>query len=151
LDVPNLITAARNVNPHSFQRTLDRQVKKRRILVVDDSITTRELERSILEAQGYQVELADDGKLALELLKNDNRYNLVITDVEMPNMDGFELTSRIKNDPALQKLPVIIVSSLNNEDHKRRGIEAGAQAYIIKGNFEQANLLSTIEFLTGRR
>jgi two-component system, chemotaxis family, sensor kinase CheA len=151
LDVPNLITAARNVNPRSFQRTLDRQVKQRRILVVDDSITTRELERSILEAQGYQVELADDGKLALELLKNDNRYNLVITDVEMPNMDGFELTSRIKNDPVLQKLPVIIVSSLNNEDHKRRGIEAGAQAYIIKGNFEQANLLSTIEFLTGRQ
>jgi chemotaxis protein histidine kinase CheA len=151
LDVPNLITAARNVSPRSFQRTLDKPVKQKRILVVDDSITTRELERSILEAQGYQVELADDGKLALELLKKDNRYDLVITDVEMPNMDGFELTSRIKNDPVLQKLPVIIVSSLNNEDHKRQGIEAGAQAYIIKGNFEQANLLSTIEFLTGRR
>jgi two-component system chemotaxis sensor kinase CheA len=68
----------------------------------------------------------------------------------MPNMSGFELTRRIKADHQLQKVPVIIVSSLNNDDHKRRGIEAGAQAYIIKGNFEQANLLSTIEFLTNR-
>lgn len=150
LDVPNLISAARNINLRNLQKPLDKQIKRKRILVVDDSITTRELERSILEAQGYQVELADDGNLALDLLKKNNHYNLVITDVEMPNMDGFELTSRIKHDPALQNLPVIIVSSLNNENHKRQGIEAGAQAYIIKGNFEQANLLSTIEFLTGR-
>lgn len=150
LDVPNLITAARNINLRSLQRAPEKQAERKRILVVDDSITTRELERSILEAQDYEVELADDGNLALELLKNNRPYSLVITDVEMPNMNGFELTRRIKSDPALQNLPVIIVSSLNNDDHKRQGIEAGAQAYIIKGNFEQANLLNTIEFLTGR-
>jgi two-component system chemotaxis sensor kinase CheA len=150
LDVPNLIGATRNYNLHSQQRQSDKQIARKRILVVDDSITTRELERSILEAQGYQVDLANDGNEALDLLKNDGRYNLIITDVEMPNMSGFELTRRIKSDPIFQKVPVIIVSSLNNDDHKRRGIEAGAQAYIIKGNFEQANLLSTIEFLTGR-
>ena len=150
LDVPNLISAARNANLRSLQRQPERQIIRKRILVVDDSITTRELERSILEAQGYQVELANDGNVALELLKKDSRFDLVITDVEMPNMSGFELTSRIKSDPILQKLPVIIVSSLNNDEQKRKGIEAGAEAYIIKGNFEQANLLSTIEFLTDR-
>lgn len=150
LDVPNLIAATRNYNSYSQQRQPDKAVARKRILVVDDSITTRELERSILEAQGYQVDLANDGSEALALLKNDARYNLIITDVEMPVMTGFELTRRIKSDPLLQKLPVIIVSSLNNDDHKRRGIESGAQAYIIKGNFEQANLLSTIEFLTSR-
>ena len=118
------------------------------ILVVDDTPVNLKLIRILLEAQGYQVDLANDGNEALDLIKNNARYNLIITDVEMPNMSGFELTRRIKSDPVLHKVPVIIVSSLNNDDHKRRGIEAGAQAYIIKGNFEQANLLSTIEFLT---
>lgn len=150
LDVPNLIAATRTYNSYNQPRQPDKQIVRKRILVVDDSITTRELERSILEAQGYQVDLANDGSEALDLLKNDARYSLIITDVEMPNMSGFELTRRIKSDALLQNLPVIIVSSLNNDDHKRRGIEAGAQAYIIKGNFEQANLLSTIEFLTNR-
>jgi two-component system chemotaxis sensor kinase CheA len=150
LDVPNLIAATRNYGFNGQPRLPEKQVIRKRILVVDDSITTRELERSILEAQGYQVDLANDGNEALELLKKDARYSLIITDVEMPNMSGFELTRRIKADPQIPKVPVIIVSSLNNEDHKRRGIEAGAQAYIIKGNFEQANLLSTIEFLTSR-
>ncbi len=150
LDVPNLIAATRSYSLNNQPHQPDRQTARKRILVVDDSITTRELERSILEAQGYEVDLANDGNEALNLLKNDAGYNLIITDVEMPNMSGFELARRIKSDPNLQKVPVIIVSSLNNDDHKRRGIEAGAQAYIIKGNFEQANLLSTIEFLTSR-
>ncbi|MBN9393193.1 MAG: hybrid sensor histidine kinase/response regulator [Chloroflexi bacterium] len=150
LDVPNLVAATRNYGFNGQHRLPEKQIIRKRILVVDDSITTRELERSILEAQGYQVDLANDGNEALELLKKDARYSLIITDVEMPIMSGFELTRRIKADPQLQKVPVIIVSSLNNDDHKRRGIEAGAQAYIIKGNFEQANLLSTIEFLTNR-
>jgi two-component system, chemotaxis family, sensor kinase CheA len=148
LDVPNLISAARNVNRTTIRRHRDKPSIHKRILVVDDSITTRELERSILEAQGYQVELADDGTIALDMLNRNNYYNLVITDVEMPNMNGFELTSRIRSLPALRALPVIIVTSLNNDEQKRQGIEAGANAYITKGDFEQANLLTTIEYLT---
>ena len=148
LDVPSLINAARQVTRTGLRKQRERETRRKRILVVDDSITTRELERSILEAQGYVVELADDGTVALDMLSRDNRYDLVISDVEMPNMNGFELTTNIKSNPKLRTMPVIIVTSLNNEDHKRRGIEAGAQAYMTKGDFEQANLLSTIEYLT---
>jgi CheY-like chemotaxis protein len=116
--------------------------------VVDDSITTRELEKSILEASGYHVDTADDGTLALDVLNRDNSYDLVISDIEMPFMNGFEFTSRIKSSAALKHLPVIIVSSLNSEENKRKGIDAGAQAYITKGDFNQNNLLDTIEYLT---
>ncbi len=148
LDVPSLIVTARQSAAPGLRKGREKTAAPKRILVVDDSITTRELERSILEAQGYIVELADDGTVALEMLSRDSRYDLVISDVEMPNMNGFELTTAIKASPALRGLPVIIVSSLNNDDHKRRGIEAGAEAYITKGDFEQANLLNTIEYLT---
>ncbi len=119
------------------------------ILVVDDSVTTRELERSILEAANYKVDIAVDGVEALAMLEH-NRYALVIADIEMPRMDGFTLTERIKADPKLRNLPVIIVSSLVNEEYQRRGIEVGAQAYITKGQFDQNNLLDTIELLVGR-
>ncbi|HEX2916809.1 MAG TPA: response regulator [Chloroflexia bacterium] len=147
LDVPNLVSGARNAQS-AIRKQRDVQAPPKRILVVDDSITTRELERSILEAQGFIVDLADDGTVALEILHRDNSYDLVISDVEMPNMNGFELTANIKGAANLRHLPVIIVSSLNNENYKRQGIDAGAQAYITKGDFEQANLLSTIEYLT---
>ncbi len=149
LDVPSLVKAARSISRTGLRKQRQQIAKSKRILVVDDSITTRELERSILEAQGYIVELADDGTVALEMLNRDSRYDLVISDVEMPNMNGFELTANIKASPTLKAIPVIIVTSLNNGEHKHRGIEAGAQAYMTKGEFEQANLLNTIEYLTG--
>ncbi len=148
LDVPGLINAAKNGSKTLPRRSGRDNAPRKRILVVDDSITTRELEKSILEAQGYEIDLADDGTFALERLRANNRYDLVISDVEMPRMDGFELTKIIKADPVLRSLPVIIVSSLNSEVNKRRGIEAGAQAYITKGDFNQNNLLDTIEYLT---
>jgi CheY-like chemotaxis protein len=94
------------------------------------------------------VDTADDGVKALEVLAANSNYDLVVSDVEMPVMNGFELTAQIKNSPILKSLPVIIVSSLNSEDHKRLGINAGAQAYITKGDFNQNNLLNTIEYLT---
>lgn len=148
LDIPNLINAGRGITRSGLRRSRDKQAPRKRILVVDDSITTRELEKSILEAQGYIVELADDGAVALEMLHRNNIYDLIISDVEMPRMNGFELTSSIKATPELRSLPVIIVSSLNSEENKRRGIDAGAQAYITKGDFSQNNLLDTIEYLT---
>ena len=122
---------------------------RKSLLVVDDSVTTRELERSILEAAGYDVDVAVDGVEALEML-GQRKYALAIVDVEMPRMDGFTLTERMKANPELSGLPVIIVSSLGNEAYKRRGIEVGAQAYITKGQFDQNNLLDTIELLANR-
>lgn len=119
------------------------------LLIADDSFTTRELLRSILQSAGYDVTTAVDGQDALDKLRADNRYDLVVSDVEMPRMDGFGLTSNIRSDPVLTHLPVIIVTSLHSDEHKRRGVQAGAQAYIVKSQFDQANLLSAVRDLLG--
>lgn len=114
-----------------------------RVLVVDDSITTRSLEKSILEHAGYKVSLAVDGKQAWDMLQ-ELVFDLVVTDVEMPKMDGFELTALIKQSERLKRLPVIIVTSLAREEDRKRGIEAGAEAYIVKGQFETGVLLDVV-------
>ena len=116
------------------------------ILVVDDSITTRTLERTILETAGYATFTAVDGLDALEVLKRES-VSLVLTDVEMPRMDGFSLTEAIRADAKLQHLPVIVVTSLGSPEHRSRGAEAGADAYIVKGEFEQGVLLETVRRL----
>ncbi len=119
------------------------QVKVQRVLVVDDSITTRSLEKSILEHAGYKVSVAVDGRQAWGLLQ-EQVFDLVVTDVEMPQMTGFELTALIKQSDKLKNMPVIIVTSLANEQDKRRGIESGADAYIVKGQFETKILLDVV-------
>ncbi|MFH1563243.1 MAG: hybrid sensor histidine kinase/response regulator [Nitrospirota bacterium] len=118
------------------------------ILVVDDSLTTRELEKNILESVGYDVHLAIDGKHALEKLKQ-KRFDLVVTDITMPNMNGFELTSSIKKDAQYKDIPVIMVTSEEKEEDKKRGVEVGAEAYILKSAFDQKGLLDIIERLVG--
>jgi len=119
-----------------------------RLLVADDSFTTRELIRTILQSAGYDVTTAVDGFDALDKLRA-TAYDLVVSDVEMPRVDGFQLTSRIRNDLGLAELPVIIVTSLASETHRRRGLEVGAQAYIVKSQFNQSNLLDTVQQLLG--
>lgn len=119
-----------------------------RLLVADDSFTTRELIRSILQSAGYDVTTAVDGFDALDKLRAGT-YDLVVSDVEMPRVDGFQLTAQIRNDLGLTDLPVIIVTSLASEAHKRRGLEVGAQAYIVKSQFDQSNLLETVRQLLG--
>ena len=115
------------------------------ILVVDDSITTRTLEKSILEAQGYRVLLAVDGVEALNLLRGGEAViDLVLADVEMPRMDGFGLLQAIKNDPRLAALPVILMTSRADEEDIRRGLELDAGAYLTKQKFDQRELLATI-------
>ena len=115
------------------------------ILVVDDSITTRTLEKSILEAQGYRVLLAVDGVEALNLLRGGEAViDLVLADVEMPRMDGFGLLQAIKNDPRLAGLPVILMTSRADEEDIRRGLDLGAGAYLTKQKFDQRELLATI-------
>ena len=129
--------------------TQDHSARRRaRLLVVDDSFATRELIRSILSAAGYDVATAVDGLDALDRLRAET-YDLVVSDIEMPRMDGFTLTSRIRSELGKTDLPVIIVTSLASEAHRRRGLEVGAQAYIVKSQFNQNNLLETIRQLIG--
>jgi two-component system, chemotaxis family, sensor kinase CheA len=120
------------------------------ILVVEDSFTVRELQRSILEAAGYPVVTARDGRDALSVLSRDPRVALVVTDLEMPELDGIGLIRAIRADPARSALPVIIVTSHGSEEERRRGIEAGADAYMAKRSFNQQALLATVEGLIGR-
>jgi two-component system, chemotaxis family, sensor kinase CheA len=121
-----------------------------KILVVEDSFTVRELQRSILEAAGYSVATAHDGRDALAVLDQDAAISLVITDLEMPELDGIGLTRAIRADTTRSSLPVVIVTSRADEEEKLRGIEAGADAYMGKRSFDQQALLATVERLVGR-
>ena len=116
------------------------------ILVVDDSITTRTLEKNILEAAGYHVITAMDGAEALRFLHN-NPCDLVVSDVQMPQMDGLELARAVKSSNTLNHLPLILVTSLESQTDRERGLAAGANAYIVKRGFDQADLLATIRQL----
>jgi two-component system chemotaxis sensor kinase CheA len=120
---------------------------RRRVLVVDDSITTRTLEKNILEAAGYAVQLAIDGEEALSAITTEGMPDLIVSDIAMPRINGFDLTQRIKEDPVTSHLPVILVTSLDSSEDKAHGIEVGADAYIVKSGFDQNNLLETIEQL----
>jgi two-component system chemotaxis sensor kinase CheA len=131
--------------PATVQRGMPR---RRRLLVVDDSFTTRELIRSILASAGYDVQAAVDGADALDKLRS-HPYDLVVSDVEMPRIDGLTLTLEIRSDPQLDTLPVVLITSLASEAHRRRGLEAGAQAYIVKSQFNQDGLLEVIQQLLG--
>ena len=118
------------------------------ILIVDDSITTRMMEQSILESAGYNVDSAVSAEDALEKIERFN-YRLFVVDVEMPGLDGFQLTRQLRQDERFAETPIIIVTSLAKEGHRREGLEAGANAYISKGEFDQKNLLETVERLVG--
>jgi two-component system chemotaxis sensor kinase CheA len=120
------------------------QAAARRILVVDDSLTTRTLEKSILEAAGYEVEVAVDGADALGRL-GQRDFDLVLSDVQMPRLDGVSLVRAVKQDSRLNKIPIVLVSSLDAEEHRRQGLDAGADAYLSKAEFEQGLLLSTLD------
>ncbi len=126
--------------------TVPAAAPRSRILVADDSFTTRELMGSILRTAGYAVTLATDGHDALERL-HAAAHDLVVSDVEMPRLDGFGLTSAVRQHSELRHIPVIIVSSLASDEQQRRGLTAGAQAYIVKSQFNQDTLLTTIHRL----
>lgn len=114
-----------------------------RILVVDDSMTTRTLHRNLLVGAGYDVVLAHDGHEAWDRLRSE-AIDVVVSDVQMPGMDGFELTRRIRSDSRLGSLPVILVTSLARPEDVRRGLDAGADEYVVKGPLEQDALLTAV-------
>jgi two-component system chemotaxis sensor kinase CheA len=121
-----------------------------KVLVVDDQFTVRELQRSILEAAGYRVETARDGREALTKVTGDQDIELVVTDLEMPEMDGIELLQTIRASGSETSLPVVVVTSRTGEEDRRRGLDAGADAYIVKDEFDQKALLETVGRLLTR-
>ena len=141
----NINTMRRRAIPSNTDITPEIK-QQHRILVVDDSITTRTLQKNILEAAGYDILTATHGLEALELL-TAHKVDLVISDVEMPWLNGFELTQKIRQQQNLQDTPIILVTSLDSDEHRRRGMHAGADAYIPKGVFDQNELLTTIRQL----
>ncbi|KVP55951.1 hybrid sensor histidine kinase/response regulator [Burkholderia ubonensis] len=122
--------------------------RRRRVLVVDDSLTVRELERKLLEKRGYDVTIAVDGMDGWNAVRGE-AFDLVVTDVDMPRMDGIELVTLIKNDPRLKRVPVMIVSYKDRDEDRRRGLDAGADYYLAKGSFHDEALLDAVHDLIG--
>ena len=143
--IDNLVSGGRLTHV-SAQRTDERT--RKRILVIDDSLTVRELERKLLASRGYEVEVAVDGMDGWNATRA-GRYDLVVTDVDMPRMDGIELVTRIKGDARLKSTPVVIVSYKDREDDRRRGLEAGADYYLTKGSFQDETLVRAVADLIG--
>ena len=123
--------------------------RRKRVLVVDDSLTVRELERKLLLNRGFDVAVAVDGMDGWNMLRSED-FDLIVTDVDMPRMDGIELVSRIKADPRLQTLPVMVVSYKDREEDRQRGLDAGADYYLAKGSFHDDALLDAVEDLIGK-
>lgn len=121
-------------------------VKNKSILIADDSITSRMLLKNIVESAGYNAKVAVNGAEAFKALR-DEEFDLVVSDVEMPMMSGFDLTSEIRKDKNLAHLPVVLVTSLESKEDRERGEDAGANAYIVKSSFDQSNLLDVIQRL----
>jgi two-component system, chemotaxis family, sensor kinase CheA len=145
VDPSGLIAALKN---GEFGRAAPESKRRLPVLVVDDSLTTRMLEQSILESAGYEVELAVSAEEGLEKARA-RAFGLFLVDVEMPGMDGFTFVERIRADPALKAKPAILVTSRNAPEDRRRGAAVGANAYVVKSEFDQNRLLETIRSLTG--
>jgi two-component system sensor histidine kinase and response regulator WspE len=125
-----------------------RGTRRKRVLVVDDSLTVRELERKLIEGGGFEVEVAVDGADGWNAVRAGG-FDLVVTDVDMPRMDGIGLVTLIKQDPRLKEIPVLIVSYKDREEDRQRGLEAGADFYLTKGSFHDATLLEAVHDLVG--
>ena len=119
------------------------ETTRKRVLVADDSVTTRTLEKTILEEAGYEVRLAADGHQAWRILQKE-AIDLVVADVEMPGMDGFTLTETLRHSATLRRIPVVLVTSLSTDKDRARGLEVGADAYIVKSGFDRSRLLETV-------
>ncbi len=149
LNVPDLLKSAVKVTgvPAGPAVTAEEiETKRESILVAEDSITSRMLLKNILESAGYYVNTTVDGVDAFRALREDE-FDLVVSDVEMPRMNGFDLISKIRSDEELAEMPVVLVTSLESREDRERGIDVGANAYIVKSSFNQSNLLEVIQRL----
>jgi two-component system, chemotaxis family, sensor kinase CheA len=148
LQAPALLAQARRSVAGSAPTTQSEAAQRVRVLVVDDSLNTRDIEKDVLEAHGYRVTLAEDGVDGLAKARN-GQFDAVLTDVEMPNMDGFTLTAALREEENYRDVPIIIITSRQKEEDQRRGIQVGADAYIVKGDFDQSHLIETLKSLLG--
>ena len=153
LDVPDLLLSIEKLlhegGLHQLTKSDHAERRKtKRILVVDDSLTVREMERKLLLGRGFQVDIAIDGNDGWNVVRSGD-YDLVITDVDMPRMDGIELVTLIKKDIHLHKLPVMIVSYKDRPEDRARGLSAGADYYLTKGSFHDETLLDAVSDLIG--
>jgi two-component system, chemotaxis family, sensor kinase CheA len=148
LNVTDLMKSAVKVSqiPAKLSITEGTEVGKKSILVAEDSITSRTLLKNILESAGYNVRTSVDGVDALTALRTET-FDLVVSDIEMPRMNGFDLVSKIRSDKKTADLPVILVTALESREDRERGIDVGANAYIVKRSFDQSNLLEVINKL----
>lgn len=146
LNVPDLMKSA--VKFAAGMPVQPAETRTQSVLVVEDSITSRALLKNILESAGYAVTTAVDGVDAYTVLKTAV-FDLVVSDVEMPRMDGFELTAKVRSDKQLAELPIVLVTALESHEYRERGIDVGANAYIVKSSFDQSNLLEVIRRLIG--
>ena len=149
LNVADLLKSARKtpgVAARKAPGAKPAEAETRSILVVEDSITSRMLLKGILESAGYKVKTAVDGVEAFTTLRSE-RFDLVVSDVEMPRMNGFDLTTKIRAEKKLTELPVVLVTALETREDRERGIDVGANAYLIKSSFDQSNLLEAVHRL----
>ncbi|ARU32178.1 hybrid sensor histidine kinase/response regulator [Sulfuriferula sp. AH1] len=147
LNVPDLLkSAVKQTAPPSMAVAVSGETEKQSILVVEDSITSRSLLKNILESAGYRVVTAVDGIDAYTALKT-GKFDLIVSDVEMPRMDGFDLTAKVRMDKQFAELPVVLVTALDSREDRERGIDVGANAYIVKSSFDQSNLLEVVQRL----
>jgi len=144
LDPDGLVSAAHAMQGAEASTT----AAKEPVLVVDDSLTTRMLEKSILESAGYEVDVASSGEEGLALARS-KRFSLILCDVEMPGIDGFTFVERVRSDPALRDIPAILVTSRAAPEDRQRGRDAGAHGYVVKSEFNQGELLAMIGSLVG--
>ena len=148
INVALLVQQMRGATLASGTMRAARAPRARRLLVTDDSFATRELVRSILTTAGYDVTTAVDGQDAVEKLRV-SQFDLLMSDIEMPRLDGFSLAERVRGELGIAEMPIVLMTSLATEDHKRRGLHVGAQAYIVKSQFSQGSLLDIIHQLLG--
>jgi two-component system chemotaxis sensor kinase CheA len=146
LSTPDLVQAARRLASPAASRGRDR--RRLRLLLVDDSAIAREAEAALLRSLGHEVDEAVDGEDGWQKLQT-GAYQLLVTDVQMPVLDGIDLTRRVKATPRFSKLPIVILSSLSAPEERRRGVDAGADAYLVKGELEAESFAATLERLTG--
>ena len=144
LDVGDLMRSAVSMAPATALHEAEQKPKS--ILVAEDSITARTLLKNILELAGYKVKTAVDGAEALSVLAGES-FDLVVSDVEMPRLSGFDLTVKIRSDKRLSQLPVVLVTALDSRADRERGVDVGANAYIVKSSFDQGNLLEVVRRL----
>jgi two-component system sensor histidine kinase and response regulator WspE len=140
--------AGRRLSRVEFEQLAEESRPRKRILVVDDSITVRELERQLLQSRGYAVDVAVDGMDGWNAIRG-TPYDLIVTDVDMPRMDGIGLVSLVKADPARREIPVVIVSYKDREEDRIRGLDAGANRYLTKSSFHDETFVDTITDLIG--